>query len=103
MKDTEHFLTIGPESCRHGFMSPSAEKILQDIRTLPPEEQVAISERLSKHLVNELPVSDRVRVRSEAELKEKIRKGLEGIPIPVTDQFWEKLHKEVEERDSGLT
>ena len=65
-------------------------------------EQVAMSKRLSKHHGDELPVPDRVRVRSEAELKDKIRQGLEGIAAPVTDQFWNELHKEVEVRDSGL-
>ena len=102
IKNTAPFLTIGPKSGMHRFMSPLAEKILQDIRTLPPEDQLAISERLSKYLIDELPVPDRVRVRSEAELKDKIRQGLEGIPVPVTDQFGNELHKEVEERDSGL-
>jgi hypothetical protein len=45
-------------------MSPIVEKILQEIGTLPPEEQVAISERLLQQLVDGIPVPDRVRVRS---------------------------------------
>ena len=79
-------------------MSPRTEKILHEIRTLPSEEQIAISERLSEELVGEIPAPERVSVHGEADLKEKIRQGLDGTPIPITDQFWQELHDQVDER-----
>ena len=100
-KNAALFLTMGAVSGKHHLMSPKAERILRDIRTLPPEEQAAISERLSKLLLAELPVPDRVRVRSEAELRDKVRQGLEGVPVSVSEQFWNELHEEVAERESG--
>ena len=80
-------------------MSPTAERILNDFKALSADEQVALSERIGR-IIHDTLVPERVRVRSNVELVKKIREGRRGARIPVTPEFWRKLHAGIGKRRS---
>lgn len=82
-------------------MSPAAEKILDEIKALPEDEQVALSERIMEEVVDDISAPDRVRVRSKAELIQKVEEARKGSPIPVTPEFWKKHRDRIGNRSSA--
>jgi len=87
-----------PELCYSGIMSPIVEKIDQEFKKLPVNEQVAQSQRLNERLVEQRPIPSAITFRDGDDLEQKCVDALNSPAAPMTDNDWNELSVDAQER-----